>query len=751
MPGANLFAASLETIASFPLATWTLSSPWMLSWLGLAIVPLALHLWGKRATSSIAWGAMGLLRKAVAMQANHYRFRRLLLLLIRLLAVAMLAIAWSQPTRWFPLPPQESDGRQLLVIVLDGSISMDLRQGEKSRWDLAKEWANQRIQGASQGTAFALVVMANPPQLIVRHPAFGAKDVLGELNSLEVTHCEASLTATLAEVQTIVQEAKASFPQLTAAKVLFFTDLEKQTWEPMRSGEASRAAEPLSKLASLHLFVVAEANSIAKNATNQSILNTIVSPSLLQVGDRFQVEVELANFDTERGHQHTVQLFSGGTLADEQDISIAAGGRATCVLSGTASSAGDLPLELRIAKDDFPADDIWYQIASVRQSLRILAIEGGPQELFPFCTALKSGNVSDALQIDQIPQSAFSDINLSIYDAIILGNLAELSAQEGTRLKRFVREGGGLIILSGSRLNPSDLMNKVGVVGDGQSDSILPGKLGTAIASANGPLQVNEFRHPIVRPFQGFSGGGLEDIPVWRHLPLTPAPGTLVALALSNGDPLLVTSRCGSGTVVLWTTSTSEKSIDTSVEPVIAWSAFSTWPSFPPLAQEMLGYAVTLPSAPRQFSAGQTIRGMLRTQGEADPQANERAETSLELRDAQGRREQIVSEWLETGLFWEARPRLKSGIIELFSEAREMVLEQLAVNASRRESSLETIATVDLPPILQVEALASSGNEGLALPATPSSEAWFHGMLVAALLLLVAEVVTLAWTGRSIS
>jgi len=727
------------------LASWTLTSPWMLCWLGLVIVPVLLHFLGKQAAVVIPWGAMGLLRRAAAQHARQYRLRRYLLLATRIGAVILLAIAWSDPTHWFPLPPQDVTGPQLWVLVLDGSISMDYRQQEESRWDLAKEWAKQQIHSAPAGTAFTLFVMADPPQVIVRHPAFRAADVLSELESLQVTHAEADLHGTLAEAQQIIQEAQKAFPQLATTRVKIFTDLEKSTWEEIREPAGADIAKQLCEKAQVHLHWVGATQMGQVPQGNQALLHATIVPSLLQAGETFQVEGELANFDTSRGHNRTVQLLAGGVLMDEQDVSIAVGGRATCILQGQANTAGDMALELRMSEDDFPADDVWFQIAVVRSEIRLLAVEGAPGELFPFQTAIRAGDQESNASIETISESALSDKELSGYDAIVLGNVAELSRQEGARIRRFVREGGGLLLFAGDRTNGLDLSNKLGVMGDGQADSILPCRLGKVESTSSVTLQIPDKKHPIVHPFMGATGTGLEDIPVWRLLEAVPSAGSHVAIALENGSPLLVTGQAGSGSVAVWTSSASPLSIDKQAQPAIAWSAFYSWPSFPPLAQEMLGYCIAPVASPRQFSSGERLRGILRPDNQLAATMSGQGSVMFELLDVDGKQEQIVMDRLEMGYAWEAKPRLRAEIGRLMQTHDNTPVQQLAINATRKESALEILDRGQLPSGFRLDSPAAQGDMSVTLPQPPRSEAWFRAALFAAFGLLLGEVLLLRW------
>jgi len=107
-------------------------NPWLLIALAGVAVPIIIHLLNRFRHRQVLWGAMELLRKAIVLRSRQIQLEDLLLLVLRCLAVGLLALAVARPTitsagaNWFGKTADVG-----LLIAIDGSFSMDHRPGER--------------------------------------------------------------------------------------------------------------------------------------------------------------------------------------------------------------------------------------------------------------------------------------------------------------------------------------------------------------------------------------------------------------------------------------------------------------------------------------------------------------------------------------------------------------------------------------------------------------------------------------------
>ena len=80
-----------------------------------------------------------------------------------------------------------SSGDTHNVLVLDASYSMDYRQADATRFDLAKGLASEFVRQSMQGDGFTLIQLAAPPRVVVSDPVFDRESMVAEIAQL-TTH-----------------------------------------------------------------------------------------------------------------------------------------------------------------------------------------------------------------------------------------------------------------------------------------------------------------------------------------------------------------------------------------------------------------------------------------------------------------------------------------------------------------------------------------------------------------------------------
>ncbi|HPP54609.1 MAG TPA: VWA domain-containing protein, partial [Thermoguttaceae bacterium] len=94
--------------------------------------------------------------------------------------------ALAEPFRTPQLLAQLTGQRVHRILVLDASLSMGYKREEKSRWEQAKELAAELITRSASGDGFSLILMAEPPQVIVGAPVFDRREMARELEELRL-------------------------------------------------------------------------------------------------------------------------------------------------------------------------------------------------------------------------------------------------------------------------------------------------------------------------------------------------------------------------------------------------------------------------------------------------------------------------------------------------------------------------------------------------------------------------------------
>ena len=714
-------------------AFWQLGSAAMLLWAVAAAVPILIHLWSRHRYQQLPWGAMQFLLAAMRKNARRIQLTQWLLLALRTAILLLFALALANPLLSLVSPTLGgSGGRTLYVLVIDGSYSMDYRREGVSRFDEAKEAARTLVAEGQQGDGYALILMGQPPRVVIGDPAFDPDDVLQELSSLEMPHAGASLPQTLAEIETTLASAREKHPRLVQRRIVFFTDLGRTTWQEASTADVKQqlariADQPGTSLALVDLGVPQAQNLAVTRLEMSQPLATLAAESVFQA--------EIQSFADQEMPGQSVELLVDGVRVAAQQVDLPPRGRASVSFPHRFEAAAEHVVQIHLADDDLPLDNQRWLSVPVREAIRVLCVYGRPGETRHIALALAPQKTDrPAVRVTEAGESAILESELGQYDCVVLSNIGRFSRDEAAVLTQYVQSGGGLIVFLGDQAQLDNYNQELG--GERAQERLLPARLVSLSEEAKYGFDPLEYRHPIVAPFRGFDRSGLLTTPVWKYVRMTPSAQASVALAFSGGDPALVEERIGRGICLLFASAASPQSVDSTTSPPTPWSAFASWPSFPPLVQEMLLLAISRREVGRNVRVGDELVGTLNSGT---------SQSAIELSGPRGisQRLPLTSGGGESS--WSLAGTSTSGISEAKLEAASGT-QKFAVNLDPRESDLERVPADALPEQIQWSLDASASGSSLTVSA-PGSE-YFRLLLFAVLGLLACESAVAWWTGK---
>src|SRR5437762_648695 len=145
---------------------------------GAISVPIIIHLLNRRRFKVVTWAAMRFLLAAQKQNTRRMRLEQLILLIVRTVLIALIVLAmasvmpWAENV-WAVIWPEGSGihaargGRTHHILVLDGSLSMNLASDGKSLFDRARQMAMDRVKEAPAGDGFSVLLMKDNPVWIV--------------------------------------------------------------------------------------------------------------------------------------------------------------------------------------------------------------------------------------------------------------------------------------------------------------------------------------------------------------------------------------------------------------------------------------------------------------------------------------------------------------------------------------------------------------------------------------------------------
>jgi hypothetical protein len=384
---------------------------------------------------------------------------------------------------------------------------------------------------------------------------------------------------------------------------------------------------------------------------------------------------------------------------------------------------------VRAAGDRLEIDNTRWLVVPVAQEIRVLCVAGEPDDAKYLAAALAPDpSAESAIRPQVISEGELADTELAAYQCVFLSNVAQLTADEAKRLAEYVEQGGGLAIFLGDRVQPASYNELAG-----GEKPLLPARLGELRSEAQFGVDPLEYRHPIAAPFRGRERAGLLTTSVARYFRLeTPREHsqTEEALALPNGDPLVITATHGRGRIVLVATAGSLASVDRASGE--AWTTWPAWPSFLPVVREILAFAVGGRHEARQAIVGSPIALLLATNWTGG---------NLELTRPDGRKVALTASSASPDRSWRYEDTDLAGIYSLRQGEKDVA--RFAVNVDTRESDLAQVDPRQLPAEIGVRSDWRS-SEGIVASGVLPESAWNRSLLWLAAALVLMEL-CLAW------
>ncbi|WP_425398377.1 BatA domain-containing protein [Aeoliella sp.] len=733
----------------------------MLGWLGAAAAPILIHLWMRHTHRDTRWAAMEFLREAIKRNARRLKLQQWLLLAVRTLLLLLLALAAAKPylSGWNILTGGPKVHR---ILVLDGSMSMQYTAGDQSTFERAKHLAAKTLEQGRPGDVYSLVLLSDPPQTIVAGPVADARRVEAQLASLEPTYGPGTLADTLTTIDTLVSEASTAQRDLAAHEVLLFTDLTTGTWSGAAEGTA--AAEQIDKLAERAKFTVVDVGAV--DPANVAVSDLRIAGTLATTVEPLLVECEITNYGPAAVSDVVVQLVVGGSSVDEQTVSLPAGGHTTVSFDARFTQPGWQAVAVRTSGDNLAADDEAWLAVDVRQRVRALLVEGQPGAARYLRHALEPGGGTSPIEASVVPEGALVDTPLDDFDCIFLCNVARLTGSEAELLQRYTEQGGTLVFFLGDRVLPeaynevlagaappperiSNLLyageapqvrlaqNSASVTPEDATSSLLPVSIGPLRSNDTSGINPLDYRHPIAAAFRGSERAGLLSTPVSRYFELTPDENAEVALALPNGDPLLVTSARGRGMVAVVATSATLDTVDAATSQ--PWTMLPAWPSFLPIVRELVAYGIGESRGHNERTVGELLDGSLPASW---------AENMIRIARPGDRTDSVPVERTPSGARWNYASSDRPGVFSVESEQGSKPLAKVAVNVPASESNLARVDTAVLPSVMTIHTAAADldSASGDLVADTTLHRALLYTVLA---LLLIEPIMAWAFAGRA--
>lgn len=681
------------------------ANPLLLLGLLAAAVPIIIHLINRRRPRKLPFPAMELLLRSAQRVERRLRLRRILLLSLRVLLLAALALAAAGPLIGEERARVVSRvlGPERVAFVIDASLSMRARYDGRSAFARALAEARERVDQLGPEDRALIVVTGSPPRLPIERPTGDRGRLLGVLAELEPGWQPASVSEAVSVAAEALGRPDGEAPMEGApiegaddaqprARVVVFSDLARPAIDAAASLEVPSASAP----ATLEVIDLM-ADISAELRRNHGFVSVVPEPIPGEVPRTVDLLARIQSHATrtqDDPEPRSITLRQGTATLEQGLVEIAPGALTQKTVRHAFDQAGAQPCALELEADTLAEDDVHYLQVEVRKQTRALVVNGDPSgvakedEVFYLERALEAG-ASDqppprVVTADDLPRT-----DLTPFDVVVLAGVPTLSRAEGERLVRFVEGGGGLLLTAAEGMDLEAYEAGLGPV--------LPRRLRGLKRSEEGkPLSLTAptVDHPISRLFVGEALGGLLTTETTGLLLLEPGGRREMAtvLAFDGGAPALVVAEAGKGRVAVLTTSIDRDLTDLPIRP-----------AFVPLVRQLLLWLGDALSEPDRRTTWVGERRELVVPAEA---------TRLEITGPDGRTHRFGLGDMEGGRVQFAdtdRPGHYEARLAFGGDLEPYGRLSFAVNVNPVESDLRPWSATEAAAILRGEAAAEVG------------------------------------------
>ncbi|MFN0134805.1 MAG: BatA domain-containing protein [Phycisphaerae bacterium] len=488
-------------------------NPFLLGGLGLVAVPIVIHLLSRRRFRRIEWGATTFLLQAEKQNRRRVQFEQWLLVALRCLALALLALLVARPfvqPGWIASLLGGGGGVQR-IIVLDDSASMGYRSGAAATFDDARASLDRLLTWLAReaaGDSLWLYRTSTPEAEPIRLASLGDSGALEELRATAAKWKPAATPARPRRMLERVATEIAALGRAARSDVYILSDFQRSDWLGDDNARAA-AFEPIRAFESdtVRAIVIQIA---PESRDNLAIVDVALERPLAIAGQPAVLKATVANYARELQRDIKVQPeIDGHPLPVAMIDSIAPGASATATFEVAIAEEGHRELVLRLAGGDgFVADDVRRISVELRPAINVLIVSGdaSPDPLKDETRLLQSalsppGQFSSGIRVEVIDADAFESVELKSFDAVVLCNTPPPSEATADTLRRYVSSGGGLMLALGSQTGDGIEFSRV-LFGDGSG--VLPAALEMGPARSAKPEGVGITKtidHPLTAIF----------------------------------------------------------------------------------------------------------------------------------------------------------------------------------------------------------------------------------------------------------
>ncbi len=533
-----------------------------------AVLPVLYHLVRRMKARTVPFSSLMFLKATPKELIKKRRLRDRLLMAARCAIFLLLALVFARP--YLPaerLPFVAGEESESTVILVDRSFSMQ----HGGAFERALDAVREQLDAAGAGDEIAVVAFDESPRLLAPLEA----DLTvhrGAIDALSPSHRTTDYFPALQRAQDLLKDARHD-----RRAVVLISDFQATGWT---------GALDNWKLGPGIAFVPVAVG--AREPANGYV--EAVQVSARRSGERYVMRYDARIGMTGEVRRREASFVVGSAEVERRVLSARAS--APVSFQHVPERNGFLQGRLALDQDEMPIDDSYYFTEEVAAEPGLLIVDSGTpaarRDAFYLRSAFELGEAS-RYRVEAADRLAESQ--LQRHDVVFFANRAATQPGERQALRRYVEDGGTLIISMGEAATASATTAILQELEVGRVSTIVDARDDYGYQAIVGEVDV---RHPIFAPFG--ANGSLLQPKFRRYARLEPSNGTNVIGRFDSGDPFVAERALGRG-LVLFYASTFNTS----------WTDMPLDEMYVPFVYQLAGYGTGRRDAHHVFTVGEPV------------------------------------------------------------------------------------------------------------------------------------------------
>lgn len=507
----------------------TFLTPSVLWFLGAVSIPILIHLLSRLRINKVEFSTVRFIKQLETSSIRKMQIQKILLLLLRILALASLVLMMAQPVTQGFMPgwlAAEQDAR--LVMIIDNSASMTVKDGKKTFLDRSKNETMTLVPLFKDETQIT-IAQTCPPKVVFT----GRSNDPGLRTSVKSIEPTASYDNIWQNINGLLRDKTIIEP---IKECVIFSDLMHVPDSSFSSG--------IGNLDDWKFYFI-QPGPVYDNLAVKDVSSINRIKTLNQL---VKLDTRIQNTGTLQKPNVPLELLFNNQRVGQVVSEFDPGKEKKFLFQAYPAEVGIVEGRIILPKDDYELDNSWYVSMPIMEQIRCGIIGATAEDITILEMILRAIDPENQfLTIESRIQPGLNRLFLDDIDVAVIHNPQGLTEEGVKDLNTFLKEGGGVVWFQGDpegREFHPDLFKKTGFPNPESLVNAGQGFFSTRIAGEHSDL------------LQNIQVRNLEkELPeIFTYVKTSLESNHETHWTMNNGDPLLLEFSKGSGTVFYFST-----------------------------------------------------------------------------------------------------------------------------------------------------------------------------------------------------